>query len=32
MEPVECCAVIRFLSLKGCTPQETFDEMKNLRS
>ena len=28
MEPVECRAVIRFLYLKGRTPQETFDEMK----
>ena len=28
MEPVECLAVIRFLYLKGRTPQETFDEMK----
>ena len=28
MEPVECRAVIRFLYLKGCTPQETFNEMK----
>lgn len=28
MEPVECRAVIRFLYLKGRTPKETFDEMK----
>ena len=28
MEPVECRAVIQFLYLKGCAPQETFDEMK----
>lgn len=28
MVPVECRAVIRFLYLKGRTPQETFDEMK----
>ena len=28
MEPVECRAVIRFLYLKGRTPTETFDEMK----
>ena len=29
---VECRAVIRFLYLKGCTPQETFDEMKETYS
>ena len=28
MEPVECRAVIQFLYLKGRTPKETFDEMK----
>lgn len=29
MEPVECRAVIRFLYLRGRTPRETFDEMKD---
>ncbi|XP_076056318.1 protein GVQW3-like [Oratosquilla oratoria] len=28
MEPVECRAVIWFLYLKGRTPRETFDEIK----
>jgi len=28
MDPVECHTVIRFLYLKGCTPQKTFDKMK----
>ena len=28
MEAVECRVVIRFLYLRGCSPKETFDEMK----